>query len=387
MKRAWLPLSLALLSIAAFPPCATAVAHFQEQAYRYKDCDGKPAIARVPVFAGGAGGSGAMIDDYIHMAFLAIAPPVKPGTAPLPVATGRFFDGSVGNLEAKVADVLGGRVVEVSFSWNECDMVVDSAAAAYRFDARTGRLIAERDLFTPDVKMKLQRLLAGQRRQRLAEEIRRQDRRIAQAKNRPDRQRAESTKELYEQCLDDRFDPEKPAKPDSSLGMDGFSERGASFRDLACSTQADAALDELGPFVDSVALVKLKPYLSAYGRYLFFGEGDGAIPADSATAQFFHGKVGDAPVTLYLGADQAVWNGKGPLKFYTGAYFYDKYRTLIPLAVNPQSGMDYVFEERDAEMRVTATFSVRVDKTGLRGTWRSGSRRLPVEAASAERRQ
>jgi hypothetical protein len=387
MKKSSLSLIVALLSIAAFPPCATAEAHFQEQAYRYKDCDGKPAIARIPMFVDEAGGSGAMIDDYIHMAFLTIAPPVKPGTVPLPVATGSFFDSGVGNFEAKVADVLGGRVVEVSFSWNECDMVVDSAAAAYSFDARTGRLIAERDLFTPDGKTKLQRLLAGQRRQRLAEEIRRQDRRIAQAKNKPDRQRAESTKELYEQCLDDRFDPEKPVKQDLSLGMDGFSERGISFKDLACSTQADAALDELGPFADSVALVKLKPYLSAYGRYLFFGEGDGAIAADSATAQFFHGKVGDATVSLYLGADQAVWNGKGPLKFYTGAYFYDKYRTLIPLAVNPQSGMDYVFEERDAELRVTATFSVKVDKTGLRGTWRSGSRRLPVEAASAERRQ
>ena len=320
-----------------------------------------------------------MIDNYIHMAFLKSAPPLTPGTAPLPVATQSLFD-RVENFQAKVADVLGGRVVEVSFSWNECDMVVDSAAIAYRFDTRTGRLIAERDLFSPDGKMKLQRLLVGQRRQRLVEEIRRQDRRIAQAKNKSDRQRAESTKELYEQCLDDRFDPEKLPKGDAPLGTGGFSERGIRFEDLACSAQADAALDELGPFVNTVEVTKAKPYLSAYGRYLFFGEGDGTVAADSATAQFFHGKVGDVPVTLYLGANGLDAYSERRLKFNTGAYFYDKYRTLIPLAVKPQSGTDYVFEERDAVEKTTATFEVKLDGSSLHGTWRSGSKRLAVAA-------
>jgi hypothetical protein len=382
MKKSFpgLALALAVAALAVFRPCPASAARFQEQAYRYKDCQGKPGVTRVPLFAGKAHDAGAMIDNYIHMAFFETAPPLKPIPEPLPVVTGSFFDRGFELFQAKVADVLGGRVVQVSFSWSQCDVVVDAATITYAFDTRTGRLIAEPDLFTPDGKIKLQRLLLEQRRQRLAKEIRRQEGRIAKAKNKSDRQREEDSKALYESCLDDRFGPEKPSNSDAWLGMTGFSERGIVFEDSACSTQADAALDDIQRFVNTVEVTKAKPYLSAYGRYLFLGEGDGKITPDSAAAQFFHGKVGDAPVTMYLSADRTASAAIGPMKFSTGAYFYDKYRNLIPLAVTPQSATNYVLEERDDNLKVTSAFSVNFDKTGLRGTWRSASRRLPVEA-------
>jgi hypothetical protein len=40
-----------------------------------------------------------------------------------------------------------------------------------------------------------------------------------------------------------------------------------------------------------------------------------------------------------------------------------------------------VFEERDAEEKVTAVFAVTVVGTRLQGTWRGGSKRLPVDAS------
>jgi hypothetical protein len=380
MKKNTLATLLALVAFAGSTPCAAGAIRYQEQAYRYKDCAGKPAVSRVPLFAAEAGVAGKSIDDFIYMAFLKAAPPPKPSAAPLSLGKGSVLDGGAENLRAKVAKLLGERVVEVSFAWSECDALVDSAAVAYRFDARTGRLIAERDLFTPDGRRMLHRLLYEHRRNRLVDELRRQDRRMTLAKNKDDRARVEQTKAMYQQCLDDRFGSKKWQEGAESLGIVGWSEQALSFEAASCASQADAALDELGPFVNKIEAAKFKPYLSAYGRYLFFGEGDGVIPADTATAQFFHGQVGDAPVTLYLGTQYSGAYAKGPLKFDSGAYFYDKYRTLIPLAVTPQDGASYVLEERDAEEKATATFIVKVDGTHLRGTWRGGSKRLPVEA-------
>lgn len=99
------------IGLAAGPStCAAASGpHFQEQAYRYKDCDGKPAIARVPLFADGTEGAGTRINNYIHMAFLQAAPPLKPSATPLSLGKGSFFDGRTENFSARVADAIGGR--------------------------------------------------------------------------------------------------------------------------------------------------------------------------------------------------------------------------------------------------------------------------------------
>jgi hypothetical protein len=370
-KIAALSPGLAVLAVFALATSATSAhaSHFREQAYRYQDCEGKPALVRFPLFADGSSAAGTMIDHYTHMAFLRVAPPARPSPAPLALGKESLLDGHAEDLQAKVREVFGGRVVELSFFWRQCDLVVDSASVVYQFDAGTGRLIAERDLFTPDGTAMVQRLLYQERRARLTKEVRRQERRIAQAKNKPDRQRAERTKELYERCLDDRFGAEKRPERDASLGLATLSETAITFEASECATQEIADLDELGRFVNRLEPAKLRPYLSAYGRYVFFGEGKAAIPADTAAAQFFHGKVGDASVTLYLGADSS------------GAYFYDKYRTLIRLAVQPLDAGHYVFEERDAEEKVTAVFAVTVVGTRLQGTWRGGSKRLPVDAS------
>jgi hypothetical protein len=381
MKTNTLATLLAIVALAGSTPCAAGAIGFQEQSYRYKDCAGKPAVARIPLFAAEAGVAGKSIDNVIHMVLLKAAPPPKPSATPLSLGKGSLLDGGAENLQAKVADLLGGRIVEVSFAWSECDAVADSAAIAYRFDARTGRLIAERDIFTPNGRSMLHRLLYEGRRSRVVEEVQRQERRTTLAKNKKDRQRAEQTRLLYQQCLDDRFEAGKWQEGAESLGIGGWSQHSLTFQASACASQSDAALDELGPFINKIEVAKFKPYLSDYGRYLFLGEGDGVIPADTATAQFFHGQVGDVPVTLYVGTRTSGAYAKGPLKFDSGVYFYDKYRTLIPLAVMPRDGANYEFEERDAEEKATATFAVKVDGTHLRGTWRGGSKRLPVEVA------
>lgn len=149
LKRSFALFFLVAVAIASLQPCAAADRLFQEQAYVNRDCGGKLAVARIPVFAGGSSGAGTIIDNYIHMAFLKMAPALMPGASPLPLAKHSFLVG-VENLETKVANLLDGRVVEVSLTWRECDVLVDSAAMAYRFDTTTGRLIAERDLFTPE---------------------------------------------------------------------------------------------------------------------------------------------------------------------------------------------------------------------------------------------
>ena len=132
------------------------------------------------------------------------------------------------------------------------------------------------------------------------------------------------------------------------------------------------ALDELGEYINPLSLKDLTPHLNAYGKYLL-GVGPISPAPDSPFGQVIFGKVGTAPITMWLrmpyGADQDVG----------GWYFYDRFRTPISL-FGPRKGGTWELNEEAPEGKAAPVIRFTVNGSSIKGEWIGGGKRLPIEA-------
>lgn len=176
----------------------------------------------------------------------------------------------------------------------------------------------------------------------------------------------------------DRFD-ERALKSGIELpGVGVLGDRYIAFGVSACSSQVNAALDNLGNFENKLSAEELRPYLSGYGKYIFFGEGDGGKSAINFYGQIFRGKInGNIPVTFYLATE---YPAIGNVRDQSAKYYYDKYRTVINLSVGRKGDL-FELTEVDSKESPKPVLSFKVKGGRLVGEWRGGRKTYSFEAA------
>jgi len=263
----------AVISSAAI---AASPLQFNDQAISYEDCSGKPAIAHVPLFNDDFGMAGPAINHHLYVIFLRAAPPDALNGGTLIMTKDTFFNGQIEKLNARVKHIFGGKMVEVALDWRECGSIVDTAEWTYRFDARSGRSVDIGELLTPAGQIAVaDRLQQGWRR-RIVGRLAYLDRQLARTNTTADRARFQAGKDLYEQCMDERFGERDARGHVDPLWIAALDAHGVTFKAPACASHIDAALDELGDFSGRLSIAALYPYLTGTGRYFFFNEKTGA---------------------------------------------------------------------------------------------------------------
>lgn len=224
----------------------------------------------------------------------------------------------------------------------------------------------------------LAKCLYKERMSRIAKEIRRLKTLSSSGKKIPDPNRINSSVQLYEQCLDERFRPNVLKSSSEFPGASTLGDGYITFSMAGCSSQADADLDELGDFNNKLGAEELRPYLSAYGKYIFLGEADGSITVKNPYGQIFCGKInGNIPVTLYLGPADPTPNAR---PFAEAKYYYDRYRKIINLSAVRQDD-SFLLTETDSKETTKPVLSFKVKGQELVGQWRGGGRVYSFVAA------
>lgn len=238
--------------------------------YEYKDCGELPSVFEFPLFRHDAGGAGDRINTRLHMQLLETAPPPTPLTTPLHLSSDHWMNGRVIDVETDVAHVNDGRVVTVTTSFSKCFSSAPPESMSYAFDARDGRLLVEDELFTADGRKKLKARLFDLRRKVIAREIRRLQMVRSKTKTNADSAQIETFLDIYRACLRDRFSVEAQRRDDSLL-ITHIGQGHVVFGKARCFPNVLVTEDALGNFYNKLGRGQLAPYLTGYGRFIFFG--------------------------------------------------------------------------------------------------------------------
>jgi hypothetical protein len=271
------------------------------------------------------------------------------------------------------------RVLAITFTGESCGAYCEDFHDPVAFDARTGRTLAEEDLFEPaGVRaMLVEAARANAARLDAAIARLRREQRAAAARPAPRRDRSlddhDDAIAMLDACRERWRDT---ARPDAAASIE-IRERELVVRHGRCSNHAMRGLDPIGAFSNAFALERLRPWLSAYGREVLLGEGrvvERARRALVAAPQAWRGTIGDNAVTLFVSRvddDDRVF----------GYYFYDRFRAAIQL-VGKRSGDRLELRETapgdEPNARGPApdgTLSLTVAGDRLTGHWRGGGAR------------
>jgi hypothetical protein len=138
-----------------------------------------------------------------------------------------------------------------------------------------------------------------------------------------------------------------------------------------CSIHALRALDELGEIKTAFSIDDVSPHLSEYGKRVLLAGSGNAVPPANPYNQLLVGKVGQAPITMRLGAR----NGDGSV---SGFYFYNKYRTAISL-FGKATGNTIELQESDSKEQTPPLIRATISGESLKGHW-IGGKEIAFEA-------
>ncbi|MES2296891.1 MAG: hypothetical protein V4582_07590 [Pseudomonadota bacterium] len=347
--------------------------------YRVPSGDGKELVYHFPYLEAVDHSVADRINTYLHVEYLKVLPaPLagawKPGAAPIGLAA----DSSLNEIRSEgVKTSNGGRILSVSLFLSGCGAYCSEASDHVEFDSRTGRLIVGAELVTKAGLAVIARESNRAHAAILAKEIARLEKQIASNKRSKERSLEDMGMqlEIYQSCLDSRYTGEA-AEREGTPELVSVGEASIHYFHGDCSSHASRALDDLGEYTYKRSAQQMRPYLTAYGKYLLLGEGDGAIPAISPVMQIFKGTIGGKyPVTLALGGIGAG----ARLDQRASSYFYDKHRKSIALR-GVRKGAGYEFAETDSKETPKPVLSFWVEGDKLRGTWRGAGKTLSFEA-------
>ena len=260
-----------------------------------------------------------------------------------------------------------------------CGAYCTESTPTYNFDVRNGRVLVKAEIITPQGRLALAALAIKLHGARLRAEIARLRKPGYRHEFLSEEEFAEQ-RDTYERCLSERYvkggDSYQYSLQDP--GEMSIDDGGLTFVQGECAIHALRALDDLGAYSLVLQGEQMRPYLSAYGRYLLLGEGDGAMPAINPYAQIYKGLVNHTiAITLYIGNDEPGGVFNSP---YSGArYLYDKYRLPIELT-ETRNGDQIVLTESASTDTPKPTLSFRVQGGKLVGQWSGGGKAYPFEA-------
>lgn len=345
--------------------------------YRSKNGNGEEIRLTLPYIDGANKQAARRMNVLIHDKTLATLPDDTPNArSPRQV----LLDPPLDTLESQGIQAMNaGRTLTAQVYAEGCGAYCSSSTSAYHFDARNGRLIVKQEVVTPAGQLALGKQMLAYARTRLKTEIARLEKQIAMGKRSKDRSLADMQDQLsmYENCLENRFDADSGKRSGylKDPGAMSLGNGALSFFHGKCASHSADAIDDLGDFTLVVKAQALRPHLTAYGKYLLLGEGDGRVAPVNPYSQYFKGTInGSIPVTLYLGA---ALGGETPLS--EAHYYYDRYKKKISLSVK-RTGNRFELTELDSPDAVKPVLRVELQGDRLTGQWSGGGKSHAFEA-------
>jgi hypothetical protein len=265
------------------------------------------------------------------------------------------------------------RLLSLRIEGEGCGAYCENFTYAHAFDAVTGRHLGAADLFTPQGLQAIARKIGASNAVTLRKEIAslQKAKKAPRPKGGPSAEDLDAVIGLYEDCLSSRGDAEY-RRIEGVGRMEVEAAGSVLFAQDRCSNHAMRALDDIGDFSTRIPASQLGPWLTGYGRTLLLGEGNTQAPT-SPFGQVLRGTIdGKLPVTLRLPPI-----GEGDSDGQVNAvYFYDRYRTPIPVSGQYKDGV-LTLEEPESKARLR----LRSEGATLRGEWRSDQKTLPLVLA------
>jgi len=258
------------------------------------------------------------------------------------------------------------RLLSLRIEGEGCGAYCESFAYAHAFDAATGRHLEAADLFTPQGLQAIVGKIGANNAARLRKEVASLQKasKTPRPKDGPSADDLEAVIGLYEDCLSSRGNAEY--RRIEGVGRMEIEAGSVLFAQYRCSNHAMRALDDIGDFSTRIPASQLGPWLTGYGRTLLLGEGNAPAPT-SPFGQVLRGTIdGKLPVTLRL---PPFGNGQQ----VNAVYFYDRYRTPIPVSGQYKDGV-LTLDEPDAK----AQLRLKSEGLTLRGEWIGGQKTLPL---------
>jgi hypothetical protein len=304
------------------------------------------------------------INILLHHFLLGTLPP-SAGTPTLPVIALNGLE----NLQVEAPKVLyQGRVLAVSAGVDHCGAYCEYDERHLAFDARTGRLLAPAELFTP---AGLKALSAKKASLNLAtlQDALREARKALRGKKGDDKERYEYQVNLYEECAG-RYKAGGYLNDGISLGEMRLVEGGIELKDGRCSNHASRALDDLGDIKLKMSVDTLGTWLSPYGQALLLDQGNAAPATLNGRAQIFKGSLqGPLPIVLIFRSE----GGSREVPFSAATYYYQRWRKPISLEVERQ-GDQFTLTESGG------VITAKLVGKKLVGQWRGNGKVLAFEA-------
>jgi len=308
----------------------------------------------------------AKINEYMHIAEMRWAPPAKPPASVQPV---EGEDEMPRELISEGVKVLNeGRVIEVGY-WHLEKGIAYGEHRKIQFDARNGATVWPEDILTPAGIKALAARTAKARAANLDKEERKLEAEAAKKKKGSSRADIDETIAIFDfwrrTCYED-----KNAVSWSSPGIVRMVENGLHVEAISCG---GGSLDMIAPFELTLNAKEAMPYLTPYGKYLIGGQGDGAQPFTRPLGRILHGTInGNLGVTMYL--DRYETN-----EHFSGYYYYDKHRQLIPLAGQLKGKGAVELKEGEASQARRPEFHLQLKAGRLVGKWLDGKKSFDVE--------
>ena len=269
------------------------------------------------------------------------------------------------------------RLLALSVSAQGCGAYCEPFTRSFVFDAVNGRRIRALDLFTAQGARAIAQSLARQRSTRLKNEVARL-RNLANPETKSgkkltddERDRSREAADMFEACI--------PKYAEAGRSQEALESEEIKVTDASvvfvrgrCSIHATQALDDLGDFNNPLLFQDLLAHLNPYGRYLL-----AAAPANQAPAsplgQVLFGKIGNAPITVWLHMPYGSNQDMG------GLYFYDRFRQPISI-FGSLRGETWELAEEAPEGKPVPILRFKVNGDRLIGEWINPPRRLVFEA-------
>jgi len=380
-----LALSLCAIGLIAILPMAAAKAagtpsdlsglqHGTVQTYQYK-LPGPPSstsgfVVSFPVISLPDAKAAERINILLHHFLLGALPPAA-GTPTLPVIALAASNATVSlaDLQVEAPKVLyQGRVLTVSAGGDGCGAYCEYYERHFAFDARTGRLLAPAELFTPAGLKAMSAKKASLNLATLQYAVR-EARKALRGKKVDDKERYEYQVSLYEECAG-RYKAGGYLNDGTNLGEMRLVEGGIEWNDGRCSNHASRALDDLGDIKLKMSVDTLGAWLSPYGRALLLDQGNAAPATLNGRAQIFKGSLqGPLPIVLIFGSEY----GSRELPFSAATYYYQQWRKPIDLKVERQ-GDQFTLTESGG------VINAKLVGNKLVGQWRGNGKVLAFEA-------
>lgn len=259
------------------------------------------------------------------------------------------------------------RVFSISFNGQGCGASCSSFTKSLAFDATTGRLLTDFDLFTESGRTAL---LADMRFGNI-KRIKKQISILRQSKRNKNQLDIIGLENMFNDCLK------------NLQSKDWYTWVGDMQMQLSSInfSQGQCVMDNLRDFDDLGGLFsykKLKPWLSVYGRHILLDERLTGKPM-WPTAQLLYGFIGKNPVSMYINESYDFSNIKN-LEI-TGYYFYNRYRKPILLKGKWKDGKMDLEEFENGQEQPQAFITLVSNQNGIQGQWKSldGTKVFEVE--------